>query len=52
MSSWVSALGGLEQQPLSNAWNFNLTFNDPSVSAVYAASCIPAANSTVGRRRT
>jgi prepilin-type N-terminal cleavage/methylation domain-containing protein/prepilin-type processing-associated H-X9-DG protein len=48
MSTWVSVLGSLEQQSLSNAYNFNLSWNDPSVSAVYAASCIPAANSTVG----
>jgi prepilin-type N-terminal cleavage/methylation domain-containing protein/prepilin-type processing-associated H-X9-DG protein len=47
MSMWVSVLGALEQQPLLNAWNFNLAWNDPTVSAVYAASCIPAANSTV-----
>ena len=47
MSTWVSVLGSLEQQSLSNAYNFSLTFNDPSVSAVYAISCIPAANSTV-----
>ena len=47
MSTWVAALGGLEQTSLLNAWNFNLTWNDPSVSAVYAISCIPAANSTV-----
>ena len=48
MSMWVSLLGNLEQQPLSNAYNFALVWNDPSVSAVYAAVCIPAANSTVG----
>ncbi len=46
-SGWVSVLGQLEQQPLFNAWNFSLTWNDPSVSGVYAASCIPAANTTV-----
>jgi prepilin-type N-terminal cleavage/methylation domain-containing protein/prepilin-type processing-associated H-X9-DG protein len=48
MSTWVSVLGYIEQQSLANAYNFSLTWNDPSVSAVYAASCIPAANSTVG----
>jgi len=48
MSTWVSVLGYIEQQTLANAYNFRLTWNDPSVSAVYAASCIPAANSTVG----
>jgi prepilin-type N-terminal cleavage/methylation domain-containing protein/prepilin-type processing-associated H-X9-DG protein len=48
MSMWVSMLGQLDQQSMLNAWNFNLQWNDPSVSAVYAASCIPAANSTVG----
>jgi prepilin-type N-terminal cleavage/methylation domain-containing protein/prepilin-type processing-associated H-X9-DG protein len=47
MSSWVSLLGQLEQQSLYNAWNFNLTWNDPSVSTVYASSCIVAANTTV-----
>ena len=47
-STWVSALNYLEQQPMYNAWNFLLTWNDPSVSPVYANSCIPAANSTVG----
>jgi prepilin-type N-terminal cleavage/methylation domain-containing protein/prepilin-type processing-associated H-X9-DG protein len=46
-STWVSLLGQLEQQPLFDAWNFSLTFNDPSVSAVYAKSCIPAADTTV-----
>jgi prepilin-type N-terminal cleavage/methylation domain-containing protein/prepilin-type processing-associated H-X9-DG protein len=46
-SLWVSTLGQMEQQQLFNAWNFSLTFNDPSVSPVYAASCIPIANSTV-----
>jgi prepilin-type processing-associated H-X9-DG protein len=46
-SMWVSLLGQLEQQAMFNAWNFNLTFNDPSVSPVYAASCIPAAQTTV-----
>jgi prepilin-type N-terminal cleavage/methylation domain-containing protein/prepilin-type processing-associated H-X9-DG protein len=46
-STWVSLLGQLEQQPLYNAWNFQLTFNDPSVSAVYAASCVPIADTTV-----
>ena len=45
--SWVSLLPNLEQQPLFNAWNFVLTFNDPSVSAVYAKSCIPIADATV-----
>jgi prepilin-type N-terminal cleavage/methylation domain-containing protein/prepilin-type processing-associated H-X9-DG protein len=47
MSTWVSVLGSIEQQSLSNAYNFSLTWNDPSVSGVYAKSCIPAANSTV-----
>ncbi len=47
MSTWVSVLGSLEQQAMSNAYNFNLSWNDPSVSAVYAASCIPIANTTV-----
>jgi prepilin-type N-terminal cleavage/methylation domain-containing protein/prepilin-type processing-associated H-X9-DG protein len=47
MSMFVSLLPQLEQQPLFNAWNFSLTFNDPSVSAAYAASCIPQADSTV-----
>ena len=46
-STWVSLLPNLEQQPLYNAWNFQLTFNDPCVSAVYAKSCIPVADATV-----
>ncbi len=46
-SCWVSLLPNLEQQPLFNSWNFVLTFNDPSVSAVYAKSCIPIADATV-----
>ena len=50
-STWVSVLGNLEQQPLFNAWNFILTWNDPSVSPVYAASCIPAVNTTVAATR-
>src|SRR5215208_751505 len=37
MSLWVSILPQLEQQPLFNAWNFNLNYNDPSVSAVYTS---------------
>jgi prepilin-type N-terminal cleavage/methylation domain-containing protein/prepilin-type processing-associated H-X9-DG protein len=47
MSTWVSVLGQLEQQPLFNAWNFSITWNDPSVSGVYAPSCIPPVNTTV-----
>jgi prepilin-type N-terminal cleavage/methylation domain-containing protein/prepilin-type processing-associated H-X9-DG protein len=47
MSTWVSLLGNLEQSAMSNAYNFSLTFNDPSVAAAYASSCIPPANSTV-----
>ncbi|AGA30672.1 DUF1559 domain-containing protein [Singulisphaera acidiphila] len=47
MSLWVSVLPQLEQQSLVNAWNFQLTFNDPGVSGVYAASCIPLAQTTV-----
>ena len=47
MSNWVAILPQLEQQSMFNAWNFNLAFNDPSVSPVYAASCIPAAQTTV-----
>jgi prepilin-type N-terminal cleavage/methylation domain-containing protein/prepilin-type processing-associated H-X9-DG protein len=47
MSMWVALLGQLEQQPLFNAWNFSITWNDPSVSGVYAFSCIPAVNTTV-----
>ena len=46
-SCWVSLLPNLEQQALFNAWNMQLTFNDPSVAAVYASSCIPAADATV-----
>jgi prepilin-type N-terminal cleavage/methylation domain-containing protein/prepilin-type processing-associated H-X9-DG protein len=46
-SNWVSVLPQLEQQQLFNAWNFSITFNDPSVSPVYAASCIPIVNTTV-----
>jgi prepilin-type N-terminal cleavage/methylation domain-containing protein/prepilin-type processing-associated H-X9-DG protein len=46
-STWVSLLGNLEQTPLFNAWNFSVTWNDPSVSTVYANSCIPAVNTTV-----
>jgi prepilin-type processing-associated H-X9-DG protein len=48
MSTWVSVLGPLDQQSMFNAYNFSLSWNDPSVSPVYAASCIPAANTTVG----
>jgi prepilin-type processing-associated H-X9-DG protein len=47
MSMWVVLLGHLEQQPLSNAWNFSLSWNDPTVSAMYGPSCIVAANTTV-----
>jgi prepilin-type N-terminal cleavage/methylation domain-containing protein/prepilin-type processing-associated H-X9-DG protein len=47
MSMWVSLLPQLEQQQMFNAWNFSLAFNDPAVSPVYAASCIPATNTTV-----
>ncbi len=47
MSSWVALLPQLEQQPLFNAWNFSLSFNDPSVDPVYAPSCIPAVHTTV-----
>ncbi|MBX6313672.1 MAG: DUF1559 domain-containing protein [Isosphaeraceae bacterium] len=47
MSLWVVLLPQLEQQPLFNAWNFNLSFNDPSVDPVYAPTCIPIAHSTV-----
>jgi prepilin-type N-terminal cleavage/methylation domain-containing protein/prepilin-type processing-associated H-X9-DG protein len=50
-STWVSVLGALEQQPLFNAWNFNITWNDPMVSPVYAASCLPAFNTTVAATR-
>src|SRR5262249_1645978 len=46
-STWVSILGNIEQQPLFNAWNMSLTWNDPSVSPVYANQCIPAVNTTV-----
>jgi prepilin-type N-terminal cleavage/methylation domain-containing protein/prepilin-type processing-associated H-X9-DG protein len=48
MSTWVSVLGYMEQQTLANAYNYSLTWNDPSVSPVYAISCIPQANTTVG----
>ncbi len=47
MSNWVVLLPQLEQQTMFNAWNFNLSFNDPAVSAVYAITCIPAAHTTV-----
>ena len=46
-STWVSLLGNLEQQALFNAWNFALTYNDPSVSPAYANSCFPIADLTV-----
>ncbi len=46
-STWVSLLSNLEQSALSNAWNFALTYNDPSVAPAYAASCIPAVDTTV-----
>ena len=46
-SNWVSLLPQLEQQQLFNAWNFLLTFNDPTVSTVYAPSCVPQADTTV-----
>jgi prepilin-type N-terminal cleavage/methylation domain-containing protein/prepilin-type processing-associated H-X9-DG protein len=46
-STWVSLLGSLEQQALFNAWNFQLTYNDPSVAAAYASSCLPFVDSTV-----
>jgi prepilin-type N-terminal cleavage/methylation domain-containing protein/prepilin-type processing-associated H-X9-DG protein len=46
-STWISVLGSLEQQSMMNAYNFVLVWNDPSVSAVYAAACIPVANTTV-----
>jgi prepilin-type N-terminal cleavage/methylation domain-containing protein/prepilin-type processing-associated H-X9-DG protein len=47
MSTWVAVLGALEQQTMSNAYNYSLVWNDPSVSAVYAAACLPYANTTV-----
>jgi prepilin-type N-terminal cleavage/methylation domain-containing protein/prepilin-type processing-associated H-X9-DG protein len=47
MSMFVAILPQIEQQALANAYNYNITFNDPSVSGVYAASCVPQANSTV-----
>jgi prepilin-type N-terminal cleavage/methylation domain-containing protein/prepilin-type processing-associated H-X9-DG protein len=47
MSLWVAMLPQLEQQPLFNAWNFSLSFNDPSVDPTYAPTCIPGANTTI-----
>ena len=37
------------RKPLFNAWNFRLTFNDPSVAPAYASSCIPQADATVAQ---
>src|SRR5690242_3454536 len=47
MSNWVVLLPQLEQQQMFNAWNFDLAFNDPSVSPVYAPSCHPECHTTV-----
>lgn len=48
MSNWVSMLPEYEQQALFNAWNFSLTFNDPSVAGPpISLTCIPLANTTV-----
>jgi prepilin-type N-terminal cleavage/methylation domain-containing protein/prepilin-type processing-associated H-X9-DG protein len=46
-STWVAVLPQIEQTTLFNAWNFSLSFNDPSVDPAYAASCIPQAHATV-----
>jgi prepilin-type N-terminal cleavage/methylation domain-containing protein/prepilin-type processing-associated H-X9-DG protein len=51
MSTFVAFLPQIEQQALFNNWNFQLTFNDPSVSAAYANSCIPAVDTTVASTR-
>jgi prepilin-type N-terminal cleavage/methylation domain-containing protein/prepilin-type processing-associated H-X9-DG protein len=46
-SGFVSLLAQMEGGTLYNAWNWNLLFNDPTVSGNVAVACIPAANSTV-----
>jgi len=47
-SGFVALLAQIEQAPLYNAWNFNLQFNDPSVTANPIVAMIkPQANSTV-----